>query len=253
MLGVHRRQRLQRGDALLLALADPDQDPRGERDPQLAGRADRLQAPGRVLRRRARVHGVHQPLGDRLQHQSLRGGHLAQPRQVLAREDAEVGVRQDPPLQRPLARPDDVGGEVGVPVLPQPARHLRVDLGPLAGQHQQLLDPAPRGAVDDREHLLGRVQVRRVRRERAVLAVAPARARERQRQVARVGDPPAHRPECMTSLVGSRVGSRGGRRSCPAPAPSASRFDPSDPSFRVFSCPKTPFAAPLPRWSARSR
>ena len=82
VLGVHGGQRLQRGDALVLGLADPDEDPARERDPQLARRADRLQAPGGVLGRRALVDdevGV-----DRLQHQPLRGGHLAQPRQVLA-------------------------------------------------------------------------------------------------------------------------------------------------------------------------
>ena len=54
---------------------------------------------------------------DRLQHQPLRGGHLAQARQVLVGEDAEVGVRQQPALERALADPGDVGGEVGVPEL----------------------------------------------------------------------------------------------------------------------------------------
>ena len=37
-------QRLERGDPLLLGLADPDEDPARERDPQLAGRLDRLAA-----------------------------------------------------------------------------------------------------------------------------------------------------------------------------------------------------------------
>ena len=49
------------------------------------GRLDRLQPPRRVLGRRAGVDRLHQPLGDRLEHQPLRGGDLAQPRQVLAR------------------------------------------------------------------------------------------------------------------------------------------------------------------------
>ena len=85
VLGVHRGERLERFHALLLGLADADEDAARERDPQLARRADRLQAPRRVLGRRARVHGLHQPLGHRLEHQPLRRGHLAQPREVLAR------------------------------------------------------------------------------------------------------------------------------------------------------------------------
>ena len=70
--------------ALVLGVSPmPDEDPARERDPQLAGGADRLQPPLRVLGRRALVGdevGV-----DRLEHQPLRGGHLAQPREVVAR------------------------------------------------------------------------------------------------------------------------------------------------------------------------
>ena len=36
----------------------------------------------------------------------LRSGDLAQAGEVFAAQDAEVGVRQDPPLERALARPD---------------------------------------------------------------------------------------------------------------------------------------------------
>ena len=96
--------------AVLLGLADPDQDPARERDPQLAGGADRRQPHVRVLGRRALVGdevGV-----DRLEHQPLRGGHLAQAGEVGPREHAEVGVRQQAALQRPLARPHDVAREV---------------------------------------------------------------------------------------------------------------------------------------------
>ena len=110
-------------------------------------------------------------------------------------EHAEVRVRQQPALERALAGPDDVGDEVLVAVLGQPRAHAGVDLGPLAGQHEQLLDVAPRGAVEQREHLVGRVQVRAVRRERAVLAVAAAGPRQRERQVAGEGDAPAHARE----------------------------------------------------------
>ena len=80
VLGVHLGQRLQSGHPLVGRLADPHQDPAGERDLQLAGRADGLQPPGRVLGGRALVD--HQVRVDRLQHQPLRGGHLAQAREV---------------------------------------------------------------------------------------------------------------------------------------------------------------------------
>ena len=102
-------------------------------------------------------------------------------------------MRQQAALERALAGPDDVGDEVLVAVLGEPRADVGVDLRALAGQDEQLLDVAPRGAVEQRQHLLGRVQVRPVRRERAVLAVAAARPRQRERQVAAEGDAPAHR------------------------------------------------------------
>ena len=58
---------------------------------------------------------------------------------------------------------------------PQPREPLgddRVDLGPLPGQDEQLLDVAAGGLVEPLDHRLGRVQVGLMRRERAVLAVA---------------------------------------------------------------------------------
>ncbi len=76
----------------------------------------------------------------------------------------------------------------------QPLADLRVDLGQLAGQHEQLLDLPAGRPVEDLQHLLGLVQVGGVGGERAVLAVAAARPRQGQRQVAREGDPAAHHP-----------------------------------------------------------
>ena len=49
---------------------------------------------------------------------------------------------QDAPLQRPFAGPDDVGGEVLVAPLGEPGGDLGVDLGPLAGEDEQLLGVA---------------------------------------------------------------------------------------------------------------
>ena len=123
VLGVHGGERLERGDALVLGLADADEDPARERDLQLARGADALEPQLRVLGRRALVGdevGV-----DRLEHQPLRGGHLAQAAEVLAAEDAEVRVRQQAALERALADPDDVGGEVRVAELGELRRDAR--------------------------------------------------------------------------------------------------------------------------------
>jgi hypothetical protein len=182
VLRMHRGERLQSGDPLLRRLADPHEDPARERDPQLAGRPDRVEPARRVLRRRALMRdqvGVH-----RFEHQPLRRRDLAQPRKVLARRDADVRVRQHPAVECALARPGDVRGEVGVAIGIKPARHLVVHLRLLAGQHEQLLHVAAGGVVQHPLDVVRRVQVRPVRRERAVLAVALARPRQRQREVA---------------------------------------------------------------------
>ena len=110
VLGVDGGERLERRHALVLGLADADEDAARERDPQLARGADRGQPQRGVLGRRALVGDEIGP--DRLDHEPLRGRHLAQPREVGAAEDAEVGVREQPALERALAGPDDVGDEV---------------------------------------------------------------------------------------------------------------------------------------------
>ena len=106
------------------------------------------------------VDGLHQPLGDGLEHQALGGRHLAQPGQVLPREDAEVGVREHAALERALAGPDDVGGEVLVAPLGQARGDHGVHLGPLAGQDEQLLGVALERLVEPALDLVGRVDVR---------------------------------------------------------------------------------------------
>ena len=181
---VRGGERRERPDPLVLALADPDQDPARERI--------RSSPAASIVSIRTAGCLVGDPCGRRvrrLEHQALRRGHLAQARQVLARQHAEVRVRQQAALQRPLAGPGDVGDEVVVAVLGQPPRDLGVDLGQLARQDEQLLGVPPHRLLEAVLHLLRRVEVRRVRRERAVLAVAPARARERERVVAAEGDP----------------------------------------------------------------
>ena len=123
VLGVHRGELLERLHALLLALPDPDEDPARERDPQLAGGADRLQPPRRVLGRRALVRD--QSALDRLEHQSLRGGHLPQPREVDARRArrgwcAAVG-RARAPARTPTRRSRRSPRSRARQLLPDPA------------------------------------------------------------------------------------------------------------------------------------
>ena len=148
---VRAGQRLERGDAVVLALADADEDPARERDAQLAGGEDRLHAARGVLGRRALV-GDEVRVGG-FEHEPLRRGDLAQPGEVVATQDAEVRVRQQAALERALARPHDVADEVLVAVLGEQLAHAGVDLRTLARQHEQLLDVAPRGAVEERQHL----------------------------------------------------------------------------------------------------
>jgi len=115
---------------------------------------------------------------DRLEHESLGCGDLAKPREIRPIQHPEVRMGQQPALEGPLAHPNDVGREVRVAVGLQARGHLTVDLGLLARKHQQLLDVVPRDrSIEDLEHLIRRIQVRLVRRERAVLAIAAARPR----------------------------------------------------------------------------
>ena len=193
MLGVHRGERLERRDALVLGLADADEDPARERDLQLAGGADRLQAARRVLGRRALVGdevGV-----DRLEHQPLRGGDLAQPREVLARRArrgscaaaARARARARRPRRRRRRSPRGRARRA--------APDARVDLGRSPVRTSSSLTWRLAAPSSSAVTSSGACRCGLVRRERAVLAVAAARPRQRERQVAREGDAPAHRPK----------------------------------------------------------
>ena len=75
----------------------------------------------------------------------------------------------------------------------------RVDLGPLAGEDEELLGVAALRLVETPLDLVRSVDVRLVRREGAVLAVALAGAREGERVVPREGDP-AHDAQATASM-----------------------------------------------------
>ena len=156
------------------------------------GGPDRLEPQRRVLGRRALVG--HQVGPQRLEHQALRGRDLAQAGEVLARQRAQVRVREQAALQRPLAAPGHVGHEVVEPELGQPRPHAGMVPGVVAGEHEQLLHPAAHRAVQQALDLVGLVEVRPVGGERAVLAVRDAGPRERQRQVPGESDASRHHP-----------------------------------------------------------
>jgi hypothetical protein len=187
---VEPGERLQRRHPVRLGLPDADEDAARERDLELLRRPQRAEPQRRILGRRCLMGD--EVRAQRLDHQSLTGGHLAQTGEVVAAERAEVRVREQPALERPLAAPRDVGDEVVEAQLREPLPHAGVVGGIVACEDEELLDVAPHGAVEQPLDLVGRVQVRLMGGERAVLAVRDARARERQRDVARERDPAAH-------------------------------------------------------------
>jgi hypothetical protein len=191
VLGVHRGERLERGDPVLLGLADADEDARRERDPQLARSPDGRQAHLGILGRRRLVRD--EVVADRLEHHPLRGGDLPQPREVLPSQGAQVGVRQDPAFQGPLACPHDVGDEVLEAELGELGTDAGVMVGLLAGEDEELLHVALRCAIQEVRDLVRLVQVRAMGCERAVLAMRAAGPRQRQGDVAGEGDATTHR------------------------------------------------------------
>ena len=136
-------------------------------------------------------------------------------------------------------------------VLGQPGRDARVDLWQLAGQHQQLLDVvALDRTVENRLDLLRRVQMRPVRRECAVLAIAAAGPRQGQREVPAERDATAHagarfygaRPAAHMLAPLMRRAVLASRRARPGPG----RL-----RHRVSSAPQGQDATPGPRLHAQ--
>ena len=198
-------------------LADADEDPARERDPQLAGRADRLQPRARGAW--SASPGGRRGRGDRLEHQPLRGGDLAQAREVVARPgrrgSCAAAGRAPAPARRPRRRRRRSPSK---PQLGEPLAHARVIVGRSPVRTSSSLTRRRAASSSSAVDLVGLVQVRAVRRERAVLAEAPARPRERQRDVAREGDAAAHPLDPRRGCAGSRRRLYAARADGPTPA-----------------------------------
>ena len=199
---VQRSQLLERSDPLGAGLADPDQDPAREGNPQLAGEVDRLQPARRLLVRRGPVRTAsrREPLGCRLEHDPHRRRDRPQRDEVLPAHHARVQVRQQPGLlEHELRDPAEIlerrlaaeRRELG-------ARDLVAELGLVAEREERLGAPCRRARPRDREHLLlgqeGTLAAARRPREGAVAADVAAERRQRDEDLGRVGDEPAAAP-----------------------------------------------------------
>ena len=107
---VEARQRLERRHAVVLGLADADEDPARERDPQLLRRRDRREPRGSGCLVGDPWWATRSGLTD----SSISPCDAVtsrRSREILAAQHAEVGVREQPALERPLARPHHIGRE----------------------------------------------------------------------------------------------------------------------------------------------
>ena len=193
---VERCDGSERVDALVAGLPDADQDPRRERDGQLACEADRLQARLGELVRRAEVWAaaLREPQRRRLQHQSHGCGHRPEQRDVLPRHDARVDVGEEPGLREDeLAHAGEVldrrrAAELGELL----ARGPVAELGLVAEREEGLVAACLGARAGDAQHLVrghvGALAPPRRVRERAVVADVPAQLRERDEDLGRVGD-----------------------------------------------------------------
>ena len=196
MFLVQLAQRQQRLNPFRAGLADADEDARGEGHLELACQPHRLQAGGGVLVGRSVVNLplLHQPWREAFQHDSLRDRDIPQQGDVLARHHAGVGVGQQPRLFRDDARDfRQIRDRRLVSELGQfLARHLVAQLGLVPEREEGLRAARRRPRPRKLQHLvdahvgafaaLGRL------RERAVVADVAAELRQRNEDVARVGD-----------------------------------------------------------------
>ena len=193
---VQDADRLERLESLVPGLADPDQDPRGERDRKLAGEADRLQPSlGKLVRRAVVRHALlRKPGGSGLQHDPLRSRHRPQQGELVPCHHAGVHVREEARLgEYELAHAREIFD-----------RRLAAELGELLARgavaalrlvpegEERLVAAGLRPRARHLEHLV-RPHVRalsaaRGLREGAVVADVAAELRQRDEDLWGVGD-----------------------------------------------------------------
>ena len=196
VLLAQRSQGEQCVDPLLPCLADPDQDPAREGDPELAGKPDRLEATGGDLvgRRPVRAAPPPQPLGRRLEHDPHRGADRPQELELRPVHHPRVQVREKPSfLEDEVRAPGEVlDGRLAAEPGELLAGHLVAELRPVSEREERLAAPCLGARTSDLEHLvLGQerpLASPRRPRERAVAADVTAELRERNEDLRRVRD-----------------------------------------------------------------
>ena len=219
VLLAERLQGEERVDPLLASLADPDEDPARERDRELAGEANRLEATRGDLVGRGPVRAAFrpEPLRGRLEHDPHRGRDGPQRFQLRARHDAGIEVRQQSRLleHEPGAALEVLERRLAAERSELLARDLVAQLGLVAEREERFVAAGRRAGARDREHLvLGHecpLAAARWARERAVAANVTAQRRERDEDLRRVGDErpraqPARLREQLLERRGEKVG-----------------------------------------------
>ena len=177
----------QRVHALGKRLTDADQEAGGEGDRQLAGLAQHAKPHRRLLVRRPLVYlaASAKPRRHALEHEPQAHVHAPEARHLVARENAGVRVRQEPVLERGLARALDVRRRRGMAPLGEEGavageRHFRF----VAETHERLRaaerTPTARPGRDLVELHGPSVGIVGILPERAVRAAVPAEVRDRE-------------------------------------------------------------------------
>ena len=196
VFGVDAADGEQRLDAFQARLADADENAGGEGHPRPSGIGQRLQAHGGNLVRRAVVRHalLGEPLGCGFQHDAHGGRDGPQLGDLRRRHVARVQVRQQPGfLEHGLGGVAQVveGRRVAVLGQPLPRRPI-AQFGLFAQGEERFLAAHPRPVPRHVEHRF-QAHVRDVQlggrlREGAVVADVAAQMRERNEDLARIGD-----------------------------------------------------------------
>jgi hypothetical protein len=200
--GVEARDLEDRVDALLGRLADADQDPARERDPELARLARHADPDLGILVRRPVVRLSPPPQARRhvLEHEAHAGVPGPQRGELLARHDAGVAVWKHARFEGDSTGIDQVLRGRGVAPLREPGPVAAVgDLRLVSEAEERLLAAAPAPRLARRSDFVEQVGVRLLGLdalgEGAVGATIAAQVRERNEDVERDGDVPPVTPD----------------------------------------------------------